>query len=64
MKITVSVTIVAFLVVGFSIFMFFQCGPNVGLITTIFVIFISSISFYAGYDTGEKNSDTKNDKER
>ncbi len=57
-------TIVAFLIVAFSIFMFFQCGSNVGLITTLFVIFISSISFYAGYNEREKILKTKNDKER
>ena len=64
MKIIVHATIVAFLVFVFSIFMFFQCGPNVTVITTIFVIFVSSISFHAGYDAGEKNTDNKNDKER
>ena len=57
-------TIVAFLIVVFSIFMFFQCGSNVGLITTLSVIFISCISFYAGYNEGEKNTENKNDKER
>lgn len=57
-------TIVAFLIVVFSIFMFFQCGSNVGLIATLSVLFISSISFYAGYNEGEKNTENKNGKER
>lgn len=57
-------TIVAFLIVVFSIFMFFKCGPDIGLPVTIALIFISSISFYAGYNAGEENTENKSNKER